>query len=437
MNHEPIGDRRAADIVVAGGGLGGLTAAALLARAGRRVMLFEKSKRLGGRGGSREEQGFALDLGPHAFYLGGAARQVFQSLGIRPDGVDPVAVTEQCLQLDGKLHALPNGFGALLRTSALPVGAKFEVARLLTRVPRLDTHAVDRLTLAQWLDREVRSDVTRRFLEALFRVTQYAHAPDVISAGAALRQLQTALRGVRYLHGGWEQLVNAVRTAALDAGVQLQLSAKVSALTGGASVDGVVLDDGRRLPASGVLIAATPDVALAITGDETLRAQVATLRRSRVAALSLGLDVPYRGAPFILGADAPVYLSAQSLVARMAPSTGALVHVARYLHPDESPDAASVEAELEALMDLGWGGTGWRTHVALRQYLPNVTVTHGLAPAAIGGEAGRPGVTVARAGVALCGDWVGDEGSLLNASLASARAAVDVLLEATWLRRSA
>ena len=70
------------DVAVIGGGLSGLTAAALLARQGRQVTVFEGSAHLGGRAQSPTMQGTPVNLGPHALYLGGAAFEVLTSLGI-------------------------------------------------------------------------------------------------------------------------------------------------------------------------------------------------------------------------------------------------------------------------------------------------------------------------------------------------------------------
>ena len=62
---------QSSDVVIIGGGLGGLTAATYLARAGKSVTLFEKSRHLGGRATTQTKSGFQFNLGPHALYCGG------------------------------------------------------------------------------------------------------------------------------------------------------------------------------------------------------------------------------------------------------------------------------------------------------------------------------------------------------------------------------
>ncbi|MEJ7719336.1 MAG: FAD/NAD(P)-binding protein [Ilumatobacteraceae bacterium] len=57
--------------IVVGGGLAGLTAAATLARDGRSVVVIEGASQLGGRARTRHHDGFDLNLGPHALYIGG------------------------------------------------------------------------------------------------------------------------------------------------------------------------------------------------------------------------------------------------------------------------------------------------------------------------------------------------------------------------------
>ena len=62
------------DVHIVGGGLGGLAAAALVARAGRTVTVHEGRGRLGGRGTTDWKRGFGFNQGPHALYLAGEAQ---------------------------------------------------------------------------------------------------------------------------------------------------------------------------------------------------------------------------------------------------------------------------------------------------------------------------------------------------------------------------
>ncbi len=57
------------DIIVIGSGIGGLTAAALLARYGKRVLVCESHSIPGGAAHSFQRQGFKFDSGP-SFYCG-------------------------------------------------------------------------------------------------------------------------------------------------------------------------------------------------------------------------------------------------------------------------------------------------------------------------------------------------------------------------------
>jgi phytoene dehydrogenase-like protein len=66
------------DIVVIGAGLTGLTAAVMLARAGRSVTVFEQSSKAGGRARTENIDGYYFNQGPHALYLGGVGAKILR-----------------------------------------------------------------------------------------------------------------------------------------------------------------------------------------------------------------------------------------------------------------------------------------------------------------------------------------------------------------------
>ena len=72
----------AADVIVIGGGLAGLTVTTFLARAGKEVTLFEQStKEIGGRARTSVFDGFYFNQGAHALYLSDVGAAVLRELG--------------------------------------------------------------------------------------------------------------------------------------------------------------------------------------------------------------------------------------------------------------------------------------------------------------------------------------------------------------------
>lgn len=70
------------DVIVAGGGVAGLTAAAYIARSGRKVLLCERSRSTGGLVNSFNVQGYTFDAGLRAFENSGILFPMLRDLGI-------------------------------------------------------------------------------------------------------------------------------------------------------------------------------------------------------------------------------------------------------------------------------------------------------------------------------------------------------------------
>ncbi|HMX26150.1 MAG TPA: FAD-dependent oxidoreductase, partial [Blastocatellia bacterium] len=215
-------------VIIVGGGLAGLTAANFLARAGREVMLFEKSHTLGGRAATAEKNGVLFNLGPHALYRSGQGYKILQELNVPFTGAAP-KVSGSLAIARGQKHTLPGGAGTLLTTSLFGASAKLEAARLMTALPKVNPETINRLTAREWLDREIRHTDVRQLVEAFFRLGTYTNAPELQSAGSALEQFQMALKeSVVYLDGGWQVLVEGLRAKAEQIGVKIHAGARVA-----------------------------------------------------------------------------------------------------------------------------------------------------------------------------------------------------------------
>jgi phytoene dehydrogenase-like protein len=418
------------NVAVIGGGLAGLTAANFLARAGFNVTLFEKSSATGGRARTEVEQGFHFNLGPHALYRSGAAIGILRELGVKFQGKPPA--TSGGFAIDrGAKHTLPLGPFSLLTSGLLGLGAKLEAAQLLGSIGKFDARGVERLSLREWAEREIRREAARRLFHSFIRLSTYADDPERQSAGAAIAQLQLALAsGVLYLDGGWQTLAHGLRDAAEKEGVKLITGKRVKAVERDGRVRGVRLADDGFYAAQSVVIAAGPAKACELIeggGGTVLSEWAKAAIPVRAACLNLALEyLPEPRALFALGIDRPLYFSVHSAAAKLAPENGAVIHAAKYFGAGPDDDPLAVERELEETLDIMQ--PGWRNAVVAKRFLPMVTVSNALVTAAQGGVTGRPRPGVPGIeGLYVAGDWVGPEGMLVDASMASAKLAAETI----------
>ncbi len=418
------GTREQHDTIVIGGGLAGLASATYLARAGRSVTVLERSSQLGGRAMTNDLNGFLFNLRPHAVYRKSAGAKVLRELGVEYQGLVPSA-SGYAIR-DGALHFLSQNPVSFLTSRSMSAGAKLALTRFQVRIATIDPTKVRQLTARQWLDREVSNPEARAIAAGLARVATYSNDPN-LSAEVAAMQLQLALRGVLYLDGGWQTLVEGLRAAAERAGARIETGAAVEKIEHNGRVPAVRLKDGRSLRATAMIIAGGPDMAAELVESTAASAWAGAAVPVRAACLDVGLrrlPKPERG--FAFGLDTPLYFSVHTRVARLAPEGCAAIHVAKYLAPDDI-DAKQHERDLEACLDLVQ--PGWRDDLMERRYLPNMTVINAAVHASEDGIAGRPGPEMPGIeNLYVAGDWVGPEGWLSDAALSSAKRAAGLIL---------
>lgn len=425
------------DTVVVGGGLGGLLAAIAATRPGHdaghgtggattgprrpRVALIEPHP-LGGRARVDRRDGFVLNRGPRALYVGGPAIRILEDLGVDVSHGAPPMLVDPAARAGGALHRFPGGPVAAARTTLLSPREKVAVARATARILRPRAEEGAGSSVAEWLDEQHLAGRARAFVEALVRVSTYANAPDRFDARLALANVRLgSTSGVRYLDGGWQSLVDPLAAIAAGRGVEV-IADHVDRLEperpgepgAGTGHEGWLVRgrQGLHRARSVVAAAGTPQAVAGLLGGRP-PSWGEPGPEAAAACLELGVRHPPRRR-FVLGIDEPTYLSTHAPPARLAPDGHAVVHLMRYLAPGEDRPAHAVHAELR---DLARAAGVADDDIVLERFLARMVVTASL-PAP---ERPRPPVVVAEhPGVFVAGDWVGAEGLLLDAVAASA-----------------
>jgi phytoene dehydrogenase-like protein len=308
-----------ADAIIIGAGYAGMSAAALLAHAGRKVIVLEAADTIGGRAFSyRDEAGYVWEYGAHSHRLShkGIANDLFRRLGETIDFL-PEAKDAKLI-FKGRLWERPEGPVGFLKTPMLSFGARLALLALLIRIKKADPGKWYDKTLDDFYRASLRNPEVEAFLPFL-GMTIMCPWPDKASAGEVIEFLQRALKagvGVGEPRGGSAQIFSKLaRQINQNGEIHLQEKAE-RIMTENAGVTGVQTDK-TTYRAGNVIFAARlpllPDLMDNRQLPTAILAYAKRIENSSALTIDFITDEPVTTIRSgILGADIPIWARFQS-----------------------------------------------------------------------------------------------------------------------------
>lgn len=215
------------DALVLGSGIGGLAAALMLSNDGKKVALFEKLQRPGGRLGSFREKGFTVDFGVHLVSRGSKSSliEVLQRCGGRKTveftTVRPVQST------GGTQLKFPHGLRE--RISPEDFEAVMSCIEGIKRMSDKESHEIDTVSLEEYLNRFTQDPLAHACVNMVGLI--YGCIPAYrLSAGEFARCLkwEAEAKATGYPTGGCIAIVDAYVDALENNGVDIFLDTEVT-----------------------------------------------------------------------------------------------------------------------------------------------------------------------------------------------------------------
>ncbi|WP_437877063.1 phytoene desaturase family protein [Sorangium sp. So ce513] len=278
-------------VVVIGGGIGGLTAAALLASRGLEVVLLERAARVGGKMREVVLGGRPIDVGPTVLTMRWVLDEIFASVGLcfedhvrlRPAEIlarhawpggatlDLFADVDRTVDAIGALAGPreANGYRRFCRYAREifdVVEAPFLRAErptlrtVLSTAGSLGVGGLMKIDGHRTLHRALGDFFADERLRQLFgRYATYCGSSPYLAPATLSVIAHVEREGVWFPEGGMYRVAEALAAAAARAGAALRCGAHVAAIEdGGGRARAVVLEGGERIEADAIVMNADP-----------------------------------------------------------------------------------------------------------------------------------------------------------------------------------
>lgn len=312
-------------ILIIGAGMGGIAAAAHLARGGMHVTVLEKNNRPGGRCDRVSRDGHHFDTGPTLFIMPHVYEDEFAALGaslrdrLDLQRVDPtyhlvfddgsrLALTSDMKAMRNQLEAIePDSFRGFLRYmdeghrhyyQAMQhlVNRDFRTAGEFFSLRNLPLLISLKPLVRHYSHMATYFDEPRLKSAFTFQDVYMGLSPFEAPATFSMMPYTEMAHGVWYPRGGMYQVVRSLVDIAQEAGVEFVYDTSVKRIElDGTQAKGVILEDGQRLAADAVLANADLPYVYQELLDHDQQAERLAHKRYSCSVISFfwGVDKPY------------------------------------------------------------------------------------------------------------------------------------------------
>lgn len=413
---------------IIGGGLAGLSAAALLAQQGKRVQLYDTGL-LGGRATSQVIKGFTFNYGAHAVYARDQSilRKIIKQLKLDITWLD-FSSAKAKYEFAGHLTAAPANAIGLLKTEVIGGTDKlrftWEVVKTVLHLEQGDPA----LSIGQWLVQEkVEADVSRLMLD-LASSNFFTAEPENIPSDAYFnyyKKLFRTRKPVSYIAGGWQVLINELERVVMLHDGTIHRKTKITAIE--ESDTGYRLRDRKKTEwtVDRIVLAIPPREMRKLALPTPIQLFIepyAQYEPVEVLVYDVGVH-PYIKTPFSYVYDRTHQLFVTDLShydSSIAPKNGQVLQVVAYLVHDRvgHPDYLSEKVNhIHRLLDQHYAG--WREQLVTERTMKRAIVQE------IKWKMGQAALPCFlheehKEKVAFVGDWCEGEGQLSELSFSSA-----------------